>query len=150
ARRSNDVRAEDASRREIDRELHEIDEKRRKDRAAYFKDEKLQRRELELLAAKEQADETARHQAQTESTIGAILAAVDDAEAFGAGFDRMFESLPEEGKASVRQELGARPADTARRASAADIARFSETEEGAAAVKAWGKDAPKKIAIVRE
>jgi hypothetical protein len=62
----------------------------------------------------------------------------------------MFHTLPEDSQRAIREEL-ARPVEAPmRQASAADVNRFASSEEGAACVCKWGKDAPRKVAIVRD
>ena len=106
----------------------------------------MQQRELELLEAREQAKEIAAQTERVTAAVGAILDAVPDPQEFQAGFDR----LPESARAAISRELAMPPGDPARPASDADVVRFRDgTPEGAELVKLWGRDASRKLAIVR-
>jgi|EndMetStandDraft_9_1072997.scaffolds.fasta_scaffold20003_3 hypothetical protein len=134
---------------DIEAELAKIAKLRREDRRAYDKDEALQARERELLAAREDAKELARQTEQAEQVVQTVLSAVPDAEAFETGFTSMFTSLSAEDQQTIRHELQAPPPDPGRPANDADVRRFASTAEGAECVKEWGRDAPRKVAVVR-
>jgi phage-related tail protein len=116
---------------------------------AYFRDEKMQARERELMAARDDATEVDRQADQVRSTVDAIRESLPDTEAFEGKFDAMFDELPEQAQRVIQQELSRPPDTPARPASEADLQRFATTEEGAQLVKEWGKDAGKKLATVR-
>jgi hypothetical protein len=141
ARRA-DGQAEGSLKR-IDEELAAIAERRRTDRIGYMKDDQLQAHERELLEQKAQATETARAQEQ----ITGILDNVENRSQFEADFD----ALPAESLQAVRVELG-RPVEASpvRIPTAADLERFKSTPEGRECAELWGKDAPRKLGILRE
>ena len=85
----------------------------------------------------------------TQTTVQAVLDAVEDPEDFEASFDAVFEELPERAQTAIRYELARAPDSPARPASEADLKRFGSTEEGAACIREWGEDAGRKLAIVR-
>jgi hypothetical protein len=149
ARKQSDSRIDvaDLSRREIDAELEKIAKIRKEKRAEY--DTKHANRYLELLAARETANERAEQAKQTQATVQAVLDGVADSEAFESGFESVWADLPEHAQAAIRQELAMPPDSPARPASEADLERFSSTPEGAELAKEWGKDAGRKLAAVR-
>jgi len=142
------VNSDDLSRREIDTELAEIDKLRKEDKRKYWSDD-VQKRQLELLAAREEATEHARQAEQAQTTVGAILDAVPDAEAFEASFTSVFTSMPEQAQAAIRQELALPPQSPTRPASEANVRRFASTPEGSELVAAWGRSAGMKVATIR-
>jgi hypothetical protein len=134
---------------DIEAELAKIAKLRREDRRAYDKDEALQARERELLAAREDAKELARQTEQADQVVQAVLAFVHDSDAFETGFTSMFASLPAHDQQIIRHELQSPPPDPARPASDADVQRFASTAEGLECVREWGRDAARKVAVVR-
>jgi hypothetical protein len=134
---------------DIEAELAKIAKLRREDRRAYDKDEALQVRERELLAAREDAKELARQTEQVEQVVQAVLTTVPDADAFETSFTAVFTSLSAQDQQIIRHELQAPPPDPARPASDADVRRFASTAEGVELLREWGRDAPRKLAIVR-
>jgi hypothetical protein len=139
----------DASRASIDAELAAIRKTMREDRRAYDRDPKMQARHLELITAREDAIEVARQTEQTQTTVQAVLDAVEDPEAFEGDFDSMFGSLPEQAQTAIRYEFAQPPASPARPASEADLKRFASVPEHAELVREWGREAGRKLAIVR-
>ena len=139
----------DLNRQAIDKELDEIAKHRRENRVAYFRDDKMRARELKLLEARAVAKERAGELERAQATVDSIVEAVPDAEAFEDGFDSVFAGLAEPAQAAIRHEFALPPESPARPASEADVKRFASTEEGAELVKTWGKDAGRKVAVVR-
>jgi hypothetical protein len=140
---------QDDARQSIEQEIAAIQKSMREDRRAYDRDLKMQARYLELITAREDANELARQTEQIETTAQAILEAVPDVVEFEAGFDAMFDDLPEHAQTAIRYELAQPPDSPARPASDADLKRFATTDEGADLVKAWGREAGRKLATVR-
>jgi len=95
------------------------------------------------------ANERAEQAKQAQTTVQAVLEAVPNAEAFEAGFESVFNDLPEHAQTAIRHELALLPNGPVRAASDADLVRFATTPEGAELVKTWGRDAGRKLATVR-
>ena len=146
--RQDTAAGDDLALREIEGELDEIAKLRKTDARAY-RQEAVQQRERELLQARAEAQQHAQQAERVGTVVQSVLDAVPDAEAFEGQFDVMFKTLPEQSQALMRDAL-AMPVDPPRPARPADVERFASTPAGAACVRAWGKDAGKKVAIVRD
>jgi hypothetical protein len=128
-------------------EIAKIEKVMREDRRDYELHHSARYREL--LAARDAANERAEQAKQAQTTVQAVLEAVPNAEAFEAGFESVFNDLPEHAQTAIRHELALLPNGPVRAASDADLVRFATTPEGAELVKTWGRDAGRKLATVR-
>lgn len=145
---------------EISAELKHIRDFRRKNRAAYNKDDALQKRERDLLQAESPAafiDEDLRDEWErsgsvtywmTQATMNAeaILDRIADRQAF----EDTFDDLPVSVQSAFFAELALQPDTRVRPATKSDIERFTTTQEGRDLVALWGDEAPRKVGIIQQ
>jgi hypothetical protein len=134
--------AEQPSAAAVDAELGAIAKVRRENFPAYRRDARMQARERELLAMREETYPIAR--AAVASVFRAIPA--DQRPDFEAGFD----ALPRGAIDVIREFLDIAPGGFARPASEAELKRFADgTPEGAELVKMWRGKAAQKLGVLR-
>ena len=124
------------------RELRTMDKKR-------YLSEEVQAEERRLIEVVEQAKAGLQFQAAGQETVDAILGEAPDGEALDASFTEVFNGLDEAAQDAVRLAI-ASPVDPVRPASDADIELFASVPVQAEAVKEWGREAPRRLAILRE
>ena len=134
---------------EIEAELAKIADLRKNDHRAYDRDEAMQARERELLQAREDAKAAASfHEAGT-TMVRTILDEAPDAEGLDASFMSVFDAMPEEARDAVRQAI-ATPVDPTWPANQAALELFSTVPAQAELAKEWGREAPKRLAVLKE
>lgn len=152
----------------VEAELAAIARRRQEDRAGYFRDDKLQARERELierreaikagvesaspemkdlLAEWEQTGGIAHHTAILNATLNNAVAHLEGDEA--TTLVETFDALPEAVQAGIFRHLAVDGAVAARPASDAALDAFAETEEGAELVAEWGRHAPRRLGVLK-
>jgi hypothetical protein len=135
---------------DIERELKELAALRRENPNEYWK-QPVQQRERELIEMRLAWEEA-------ESTSQAVSAQIDriienlpegEATGFESAFEELWDDLPENAQAIIRQELATK-VDPVRPVKQASIDRFASTPEGAELVKSWRGKAGMKIAALQE
>lgn len=164
---------------DIDAELASIATKRREDRAGYFRDEKMQARERELLEAKLAAVAKRKAEAAatpspagsgtipesvitewSESPAGLDYSLAQARKTVGALYEDLeegdrtslvqgFDGLPEGAQTQAYRFLAVPGGGNFGRADDDAVAAFRATPEGVELAREWGSRAPKNIATVR-
>lgn len=156
----------------VEEELAAINQKRRDDRRAYFKDEGLQARERELLTLRQKLQSGSAEKSDDDDGLpdellsqweksGGVeqnlkaaqdtaLIALDALEGEEqADLIASFDELPVEVHARTYAFLSIDPAPPAKTASDAEVEQFASLPEGQALVREWGRAAPRNLAVVR-
>lgn len=132
---------------EIDAQLAEIDAKRRADRSAYYRDERIQRLERDLLATRGSIVAAAQDDETLKAVTDDILSEIPQSER--DDFGRAIDSLPGETHDMMRSFLTDVPLEPARPAASADVQRFETSDIGKELTAEWGDRAGYKLAKVR-
>lgn len=133
----------------VDAELAEIAKARKADFAGYRKDAAMQDRELTLLRQREEMAGEVKILEGLNAVVAPVLETAADREAFSSEFDTMYSSLPESGQEAMRAVLGGDVIEPSRPASEAQVETFATSDIGGELVQEWGRNAPKKLAMVR-